>query len=223
MKPIIALLTFHFLLVVHASAQDILCFGCGLSDRNTRNPYKNQLSIAPVRLVDFVNPGLEIGYEYKHSSKLASQLSLGIMKDFLNVTPYNNYKGIRLSFEEKYFIRNTYWAAELVYLNSKFQEAAEYTIDIQRPPTSSYLDTASIQKNSIILNIKYGIQLIFGRIGIDASAGLGIKYKMTVVSDLNNTDARRVVLDNGPNSFSRTEGRMIAPTLPINIKISYCF
>jgi hypothetical protein len=62
----------------------------------------SQISFSPFRIIDPLNPGLELGFEKVYNKRFSTLLSIGYMKDLFHVTPFNNYKGWRSAVEERY-------------------------------------------------------------------------------------------------------------------------
>ncbi|MDB5272311.1 MAG: hypothetical protein JWO58_678 [Chitinophagaceae bacterium] len=47
----------------------------------------NQLKFSPIKLIDPINPGLELSYERRYAKQFSTQLSVAYLKDFFNTTP----------------------------------------------------------------------------------------------------------------------------------------
>jgi hypothetical protein len=45
--------------------------------------YKNRIKISPFRIIDPINPGIEVNFERLHSKSFATQLSAAYMTDVL--------------------------------------------------------------------------------------------------------------------------------------------
>jgi len=60
---------------------------------------KNQIKVSPLRVVNFVNPGIELSYERLHGNRYSSQLSFGYMNETFNTTQFDRYKGLKVSFD----------------------------------------------------------------------------------------------------------------------------
>lgn len=195
--------------------------------------YKNQLKISPVRIIDLVNPGIELGYERRHSQMFSTQIALAYMKDFIGVGTFDEFEGFRVSLEEKKFLDNNvsrpkYISLELVYSSTNFQDESRFGYeDPWSEPladTYNYLDSYSASKRMIILNLKAGFQIIIKRLAFDISTGLGLKYK-----NIDHDD--RLVPDDKmerPRHFNAfyyasAEGKKITANLPINFKIGWGF
>jgi len=66
----------------------------GLSTAQEKDDFlRNQIKFNPIKLVDVVNPGLELGFERFHKTRTSSQLMITWQKEILNSTPFHNYDG----------------------------------------------------------------------------------------------------------------------------------
>lgn len=188
----------------------------------------NQIKTSPIRLLDLVNPGVELSYERFYAKHYSSQVSLSYLKDFFKVTPFNNYKGFRISFEEKYFINKLatyrpYYAGELIYLKTYYNDVSSYIKDTALR-TPEYNDTFSIAKQTLTFNVKYGVQMVVKKFVLDICAGIGVKYKMSKRSGINDINAYEVP----PRHFNTyylasKNGNYFTFNLPICIKIGFVF
>lgn len=53
---------------------------------------KNRITFSPVRLVDPVNPGIELGYKRLHGKRYATQLSAGLLQNIIHNQGFNVIK-----------------------------------------------------------------------------------------------------------------------------------
>lgn len=188
---------------------------------------KNQLNISPSRLLDFVNPGIEIGYERKHASHASTQLSVGFMKDFFNALVLPGYKGARISLEEKFFFQvnksNQYFSVEGVYLNVKQRTSSSFIEDTVLN-TPEYVDSFRIAKQTYSLNVRYGVQIPIRQFVIDFSAGLGVKFKDVEWKDVFDRNAYQVRLPHiNFYRITNKEGKYFAVNIPVNLRLGYTF
>jgi hypothetical protein len=188
---------------------------------------KNQLKISPIRLFDFVNPGIELGYERKHAERFSTQLSLGLMKDYFSALPLTGYTGTRISLEEKLFLQgrlsNQYFSVEGVYLNVRHNASSTFIQDTALN-TPEYNDSFRVAKQTYSLNARYGIQIPIKRFVIDFSAGLGLKYKAVEWKHVFDRNAYEVPPPH-PNVYrhANKEGKYFAINLPVSLKFGYIF
>ena len=195
--------------------------------------YKNQLNLSPVRLIDLVNPGVELGYELFHSDRFSSQLSVAYLKEFIDLGAYDDFEGYRISLEEKWFPERVdknipYISGELVYYSTTFRDESRfgYKTPWSEPLADSYnyTDSYSADKKMIMLNLKLGYQIIVKRIVFDFSAGLGVKYK-----DIDHGDrlvpSDKMERPRHPNAYyyATVEGERVTVNIPINIKVGWAF
>ena len=187
----------------------------------------NQLKLSPFRLIDFVNPGIELSYERRQSARSSTQLSLGLMNDVFKLTPFTDYSGTRISLEEKLFPKgktnNQYYSVEAVYLNVRYK-ANSYFIQDTALRTPEYNDSFRVAKQTFALNVKYGVQILLKRFVIDVSAGLGLKYKAVERSDIFDPKAYEVT-SRHPNAyaFGNKAGNYFTANLPFNVRFGYTF
>jgi hypothetical protein len=188
----------------------------------------NQIKFSPLRLVDPVNPGIELGYEKFISNHFSTQLSVTYIKDLFKITSFSNHAGVRVSLEEKYYRKpqrklRTYYSGEVVYLKINYTAQSEYIKDTALM-TPKYSDTFNIAKQTFCFNLKYGVQIPIKRFSLDISAGAGIKYKMVKRSGINNINAiEQVAIDPNIYDIANKEGSKVAPNLTMNIKLAYNF
>jgi hypothetical protein len=196
-------------------------------------PLKNQVKISPVRLIDFINPGLELGYERLHHRRFSAQLSLSYMTDFFGKTAYDGYSGHRISLEEKYIFTSSepvwpYFSAEFVFLNAQIRNTERFAPqefwDGYLEEDVSYFDSFGIDKQTLTFNLKAGIQVHARGFVIDVCAGLGFKHKDVKHFDKTATDD---VMDTPrhptPFHLAIYEGKYNTINIPVNIKIGYAF
>ena len=200
---------------------------------HAQSPYKNQLKLSPFRLIDFVNPGLELSYERMYHKKYSTQLSAAWMSDPLQATEFKNYNGERIALEEKYFYMQkkylrTYFSAELVVLNTNFETVNRF-VDTTGGFTisnyhNSYRDTFSVHKRTQSFYLKGGIQFTLKRLTFDFSAGLGLKHKhITQAGRFDPNDPRYSIMKSITNLSGSNDGDRSGPTIPLNAKIGFLF
>lgn len=179
-----------------------------------------------MRLIDFVNPGIELSYERRQAARFSTQLSLGLMNDYFKVIPFTNYRGTRICLEEKYFPNkstNQYYSFEAVYLNVRYKTNSYFIQDtVLRTP--EYNDSFRVAKQTFIFNLKYGIQIPLKKFVIDISVGIGLKHK--AISRMEIYDRKAYELTSRqPNVYDLTnkEGNYFTINVPFNVKFGYVF
>jgi hypothetical protein len=139
--------------------------------------YKNQIKLSVFRLVDISNPGIELNYERYHSKKFSSELSAAYMG---NIVRSENFKGFRIGFEEKRFLKRptqvrTYISTQIVYNNSALKNVDNFGYDTS---TNTQINVPfTIVKKTAAFNVKLGFEYALGRIEFDYFFGIGIKYR----------------------------------------------
>jgi hypothetical protein len=204
-----------------------------LSAQDSVSSYKNHITLSPFRVIDLMNPGIELSYERNHSLRYSTQLSFALMTDPVKLMPYTDFSGYRIALEEKYFLKHiesysTYTSAELIYYKITFEDVAQfgYAYPWENPGAAinNYPDTFTVHKQTFTFNLKCGIQMRKGRFIFDACAGLGIKYK-----DIQHSD--RLVPEDDmekprhPNVYysAAVAGKHWTINIPVNMKIGYSF
>ena len=188
---------------------------------------KNQLKLSTLRLIDFVNPGIELSYERRQTARFSTQLSVGLMNDCFKLTPFTDYRGTRFSLEEKYFPKNKrsnqYYSVEAAYLNVWYKTNS-YFIQDTALRTPEYNDSFQVAKKTFSLNLKYGIQIPMRRFLIDISVGIGIKYRQVKRMDVKDPKAYEVT-SRHPNAyeFANKEGNYFTGNVPFNLRLGYTF
>lgn len=221
MKKISSLFLFFILAVQCTSAQTNL------------NTYKNQLKFSPFRLIDPVNPGVELSYERLHGKNFSTQLSVAYMTDPLKAAYYSSFKGFRLALEEKYFIENTsfvhkYFSTDIVFCKTTINDIGRFGIYESSLDSLArlynYADSFTVHKQTLTLNFKLGFQIIKKHFVIDMCMGVGVKYKDVQHSDrLIPTDKMEIPRHPNVYYYSEKEGKYFTMNIPMNIKIGYIF
>jgi hypothetical protein len=215
-----------------------IVLGCQITlaqsaQNNNRN---NQIFISPLRVVDWVNPGIEIGYQRSYGKNLATLVSVARMVQISGINvpygtdiPFTNYTGWRLQAEQKYFLpamegkRRRYFAVDVMYLKVNYDADETFAADTGRN-TPRYTDDLHIDKTSLSFNMKYGVQLPLGHFIFDFVAGIGVKYKIVNWTGQTDPNAYRVP-PRHPNAYymANTAGKILTLSLPVNIRVAYEF
>ncbi|GAB3926048.1 hypothetical protein [Mucilaginibacter myungsuensis] len=197
----------------------------------------SQIKWSPIRIADPVNPGVELGYERFYAENWSTQISVGYMKDLIRQTPFINYRGNRLSIEQKYFMERgkrkaTYLAFEFVLLKADYGYNGTFGYDtatVQKVKYGNYYDVNytdryEVDKQTLAFNTKYGWQIPLKNFILDITAGLGVKYRMVSRSGIANPNDGEAK-SRHPNVYemANKEGNTWGISVPVNIKIGYQF
>jgi hypothetical protein len=214
----------------------VVCNQFVLAQNSQNDNRRNQIFVSPLRVVDWVNPGIEIGYQRSYGKNLATLVSVARMVQTFaaNVPygtdiPFTNYKGWRLQAEQKYFLpaqqdkRRRYFAIDVMYLKVNYDADETFAADTGST-TPHYTDDFHLNKTSLSFNVKYGIQLPLKHFIFDFVAGIGVKYKMVTQNGLTDPNAYRVP-PRHPNAYymANTPGKIFTLSMPANIRVAYEF
>lgn len=168
----------------------LLCLLCGIaSGGQTLSPLPaSQLRLGLISLGDPYNPGVEITGERSLDTKTTVQFTAAILRDIFKTTPYQNFGGLRLSAAKKWFFpsRRTfrwYRAAEAGVSMTNYGSKGRFEMPDEDGKighfNAVYYDSFTVQKRTAFANLRIGIQGVVRRFVMDASIGLGPKYKKT--------------------------------------------
>lgn len=231
MKSILAKLASSLSLLLVSST---LASGQSYKERAIQNPgvkgYFNQIKFTPLKLIGWVNPGVEFSYERMYKSRWSSQLTGTYLfprpaLDIMEAKVDPDKKGFRVAVEQKYYLRKlghkgTYVAAEADYMYSRNMAAMNFGSSAQQ----SYKDTFELTKNNICLNLKFGYYTSFKRIVIDFFGGIGLQYRNAAHSGRINPQDKFSPgsLFSFPTAYNR-DGRSWNVNFPLNLRIGYLF
>lgn len=198
--------------------------------KKTNDSLKNILKFSPVGLLGLVNPGLELSYERKTSSKFSTQFMGAVLFDLKN---RSSVIGFRTSIEEKYFYRESapvgpYVSFEINYLQKRYYDTWNFGIaDVYYNPDykdTNYSQRYGINKKTLSLNLKWGYQKIIKRFVIDFSTGLGVKYRDVCHFDrINPNDEMEGTPHPNVYLISNKEANEWTISIPFNISIGWIF
>lgn len=225
---------------LNASAQYVLDsvpdVAQNMHDQRTGPKYFNQIKFSPIRVLDPINPGFEISYERAYG-RFSSQVAVALLADPFTVTDNDQYTGVRLAIEEKYFFGKSSKVRPYVAM-----EAVAHKIDIRRkdlftddpgrrwyndPDSLSeepYVDDYRIEKSMFTLSGKVGIQALLGRVVLDFGYGLGLKWRTVEHFDrMFPDDTFPGRLEIGAKVGAYQEGCWKTIAMPLNVKVGYLF
>lgn len=195
----------------------------------------NQVKIELLRLVNPVNPGVEICYERIYlKGFLSTQISGTALYTIKNT--YDNQSGFRIGLQQKWFFRNNtdyqlpirpYLALIYEYQNSKFDATANFVDTTLAEPNYSEpenFDSFNGTKIFHTFNIAFGAQFVKNHFMFELTGGIGGKSK---VINLYNIDYPTFEMYNGRHGFihnnSLKEGKSSFVNFIIQLKIGYYF
>jgi hypothetical protein len=188
----------------------------------------SQISFSPFRIIDPLNPGLELGFEKVYNKRFSTLLSIGYMKDLFHVTPFNNYKGWRSAVEERYYFpiqkrRRIYLAIDAVYLKANYGYRAWLKHDEVLTP-DGYYDPFDVSMKNLSFNCKYGIQLPLKHFVFDFSTGIGLKYRSVERTGFNDAGDKESMFRHFNFYYNVTkDGHGLRLNVPVNLRIGYSF
>ncbi len=199
-------------------------------NKNTNDSLKNIIKFTPLMLIGLVNPGIELSYERKTTSKFSTQFMGSILFDLENKS---SVVGFRISIEEKYFYRDSspigpYVSFEINYLQKKYYDTWNFGIaDVNYNPNynnTNYSDTYGINKKTLSFDLKWGYQKIIKRFVINFYAGLGLKYRnVNHFGRINPNDEMESTPHPNIYLISNREANEWTISIPLNISLGWEF
>jgi hypothetical protein len=187
---------------------------------------QNRLAVSLLKWLDPVNPGIDLTWERMTDSRRSVQFNLGLMRDPIHITPFEQYRGFAGGIERKWYKAekkkniHPYFALNLSFFKVNYDDQSNYTLN-SNPP---YLDTFSVDKQAISFSGKAGWQIRSNRFFLDLSCGFGFKYKSTNRSGVNNPGAMELKpIDPNVYYSASKPGKSILPTIPVNIRFGVLF
>ena len=207
---------------------------------------KNTFLIAPLNLLNFINPSIQVGYERLLSKKFAYQIEAGYiinhsLEEYIidwargvKDCEYTN-KGFIVKNELKYFVIQKrkiklYSSFEVFYLKNRSGGVGTFVIsdpDYQYsepvPEGSNGYDDFFINDlQKIGLNIKFGVKIFprARRFLFEPHIGLGIAFQNTKQYDRENINDK--LYDSFLESHLKN-GNSLVFSFPLNVKLGYRF
>ncbi|MBS4065479.1 MAG: hypothetical protein KGZ74_13010 [Chitinophagaceae bacterium] len=183
------------------------------------NKYSWQIKLAPLRLLDPVNHGLELSTEKNHK-KQSTQLTAAYLFQG-RIDGYDNLRGLRLGIEKKFFTNQTnrfrnYFSIDMVLSQLRCDDVTYFNDTINNIRIE---DPFQIEKKLAILQFKIGKQFLWNRFVIDISAGAGAKYIRTKHIDRtyppNKSRGLDIIL------LSKNEVNRVTLNIPVTIRIGF--
>lgn len=190
--------------------------------QRTDTVYKNQVKISPLRLINILNPGVEMSYE-RLGQHFSSQLSVGSSANIIG-KPYKHLKGYTVAVEEKYFTElhpgsRSYVSLDLNFTHKSYTETTSGRDMVNNRTVS---DTFTIKKRMHAAAVKYGVQVYRKHFILDMSIGTGLKHRNIVHYD-------RTLEYKGPREAfdlmraANMEAKGFVFILPLGVRLGYSF
>ena len=203
---------------------------------------KNQIKFSPLRIFNWYTPGLELSYQRNHG-KYASQISIAYLTAIVDnvyiftygdLTSDETFHGYRLNFEEKFFFSKvakhnmrTLISSEIGYNNIETKRERSFApLDANGKidENNKYSLNNKMNRQSIIFNIKAGMEFRIKQLTLEWGVGLGFKHQNVQYFDKRNpTDQRIFGFEDIISPLCEEEGRYFIPNFPITFKIGYTF
>ena len=194
---------------------------------------KHQIKFSPIRTVNWFSPGLELSYELSYG-RFSTQLSTAYLTDVFNIVPRgSDLSGYRLNLEEKFILKTfankkirSYLSTEIGYNNIDMivESEFEYTGEDMENEDPYYWDKCNLHRESIIGNVKYGMQFLAKRLIFDVSIGLGVMHQNVMHSNKRNpNDKITANFEDLITPLFYDEGKYFVFNFPISFKIGYAF
>jgi len=198
---------------------------------------KHQIKFTPTRIFDPVHPGIEFGYEYRYG-RFSSQISVAYLFEIIQHN-YNTYNGFHIKFEEKFFFKKQpdnnvvkfYLSAEVSYNYieqndyRKFLPAEYKQLDWEEQEQYTYRRNFDLQRQTIITNCKFGLQIKIKKLILDPNIGMGLGFHNVVYYNKLHPDD--ILFDNSRHLNVYTmvdkEGFKVLPNFTVAFKIGYTF
>jgi hypothetical protein len=185
--------------------------------------YKNQIKVSALRLINIINPGIEISYERFHKLYLSSEVSVGYATNVIG-KPHNHLKGYSIGFEEKYFVKmhpnsRKYFSLDFNCNNINYEETTSGRDTINNV---TIIDPFTVVRKSLSLSFRYGLQFYRKQFVLDLNIGAGMKYRNVKHHD------RIFEYKRSPEPFdfirnANLETNGFVFFLPVNIRLGYRF
>jgi hypothetical protein len=203
--------------------------------QHTPAAYNNQLKISHFKLVDPVNPGIEVSYERLYLKHFSTQLTCTLITDLLYDPGYGAYasnpKGWQLGLEQKYFTpgkgsSKSYFSVEVNHLEISYTTEDEFGY---KPATADtilyiYLETFDLHRRTTSFNLRAGQQFYYRHFVFDIAVGLGLKYRdVTHTGRRFSTDKMIMPTDLNAYYLAEKEGAYLTLSVPYTFKIGYRF
>ncbi len=188
------------------------------------------LKVSPQRMINFLQPSLELSYEVRNNRSFTTQFTAAIMAPkgyrgaleqkfyFDKRAPFGPYISLGVDFQANRFERiHSYVDKALIPDSLDYKDYYHYEDSL------SYLDSVTVRREIFNLNWKVGIQGQKGQLCYDFYFGLGYRYRSVVyegrINPLHDETDRR-----HPNFFSLlNEGSYPLMNITAGFRIGYVF
>ena len=194
---------------------------------------KHQIKFTPTRLFNLFYPGIEFGYEYRYG-RLSSQFSAAYLCIPILSKSCNGY---RFGFEEKFFFKKHpkyvkfYLAIDISYSYIEQNKdrtflPAEYELSKREEKREyAYEGNLDLQRQAIISNFKFGLQIKVKKLILEPSFGIGVGFQN--VNHYNKPHPDDILFSTSiePNItyVLDDEGFKAVPNFIMSFKIGYTF
>ena len=195
---------------------------------------KNQIKFVPTKTLNILNPGLGFSYQ-RNYGRFASQISGTYLTDVWGTSYRDKLKGYGYGFEEKYFFPiafkkfpRVFISSELGYLNFSYIRNSQNFVPVneygKEDEQNSYVQNLDLNRQSIILNIRGGMEFKFKQIVVDWSPGFGIvHHNVQHLNKRNSTDSWVSSYEDFMGILTEQEGKYFVMNFTVSIKVGYMF
>lgn len=220
----------------------IVLFFCASQKANAQDEdsfNKNQLKLEMMRLINPVNPGVELAYEHDYyHGFLGTQISATYVYSIKDMTVYDKLRGFRIGIEQKWFYSNPkyfkrtarpYVSILYQYQNSKFNASSFFLDSTLTDPLFSdgkpgYIDTFNGTKTFHAFNVTYGVQFVKQHFVFEFNAGIGGKTKVIRHYNRINPSSELYTGRHGIIQYeSLKDGTIGFINIVAQLKLGYCF
>jgi hypothetical protein len=198
--------------------------------------HKNQIKFSPLRTVNWFNPGLELNYQRNYGN-FASQISFAYLTNITDMIKLSNrvdIHGYRFNFEEKYSFPKSYFkrhrvfiSCEIGYHNLNSTRESQHFIPKNNKEgeyDNSYIDDYRINRQSIIFDVKMGMEFQVNHLLFEWGMGFGVAYNYVQQLNKKNSDYEMEYgIHDVISPLFEEEGKHIILNIPITFKIGYAF
>jgi hypothetical protein len=150
------------------------------------------------------------------------------------LTGREDVHGYRLNFEEKYIFPKSYFKRQRTFISCEIgyhniystRESQRFIPKDKQDLTfeNFYIDDYEINRQSIIFDVKVGMEFQVKHILLEWGIGLGVAYNYVQQLNKKNSDYKiEFNFEDIMSSLFEEEGNHFIPNIPITFKIGYAF